>query len=106
MSDVMFLFKIQGEFILRDYTLLDVENGEVKKEEFDSNKGSFGNTPEAKEAPSVNDNLKGLSAAQNSDIYRIIRDHERGKLNIAIATARLAAYGIDSDTIENILKQD
>ena len=56
----------------------------------------------AKEA-SVNDYLKGLTAKDNMDMMRIVRDFNKGKLPEALARTRLAAYGIDADTINEIL---
>jgi hypothetical protein len=64
-------------------------------------------TPEAMEdvntTPTINDNLKGLSAQENADIYRIIRDFNKGKLPEAMALIRLGAYGIDAETAKEIL---
>jgi len=47
----------------------------------------------------VNDNLTGLSAAQNADIKRIVRDHNKGVsgMNDAIAIDRLMGYGMNED---------
>jgi len=53
--------------------------------------------------PQVNDALKGLSAKENMDMMRIVRDYSKGRLNEEIAKARLMAYGIDEDTITKIL---
>lgn len=106
MSDVMFLFKIQGEFILKEYSMIEGLVEEVKEEEFTNEGGVFGKETKTDEPISINENLRGLSAAQNSDIYRIIRDHTKGNLNTSVAEARLSAYGFDKETIENILKQD
>ena len=51
----------------------------------------------------TNDALRGLTAKENMDMMRIIRDHAKGKLAEPLARTRLAAYGIDSDTITEIL---
>jgi hypothetical protein len=50
-----------------------------------------------------NDALRGLTAKENMDMMRIIRDYAKGKLAEPLARTRLAAYGIDSDTITEIL---
>lgn len=50
-----------------------------------------------------NDSLRGLTAGENSDVYRIIRDHGKGKIPDAMALHRLAAYGIDSIKAKEIL---
>ena len=50
-----------------------------------------------------NEALRGLDAQSNADIYRLIRDHGKGKLNDVIATERLKAYGISDDTAKQIL---
>jgi len=52
-----------------------------------------------------NDALRGLTAKENMDMMRIIRDYAKGKLAEPLARTRLAAYGIDSDTINEILAQ-
>jgi hypothetical protein len=51
----------------------------------------------------TNDALRGLTAKENMDMMRIIRDYGKGKLAEPLARTRLAAYGIDSDTINEIL---
>lgn len=51
----------------------------------------------------VNDNLKGLSAKDNMDMMRIMRDYSKGRLAEPLARTRLAAYGIDEDTINQLL---
>lgn len=61
---------------------------------------------EKKEAVIINENLRGLTAKENSDIYRIVRDYNKGRLNLVIAKARLMAYGIDGDAAEEILKTE
>jgi hypothetical protein len=50
-----------------------------------------------------NDALRGLTAKENMDMMRIIRDYGKGKLAEPLARTRLAAYGIDSETINEIL---
>jgi hypothetical protein len=55
------------------------------------------------EQPQVNDNLKGLTAKENMDMMRIIREYGKGKLPETLARTRLAAYGIDAETINEIL---
>lgn len=51
----------------------------------------------------TNDNLKGLSAADNADMYRIVRDYTKGKINEHLAVTRLTAYGIDETQAKKIL---
>jgi hypothetical protein len=53
--------------------------------------------------PTINDNLKGLSAKDNMDMMRIMRDFSKGRLAEPLARTRLAAYGIDQDTINQLL---
>jgi hypothetical protein len=50
-----------------------------------------------------NEALRGLSAKENQDMMRIVRDYSKGRLNEEIAKARLMAYGIDEVTITKIL---
>jgi hypothetical protein len=51
----------------------------------------------------TNDSLKGLSAADNADMYRIVRDYTKGKINEHLAVTRLTAYGIDETQAKKIL---
>ena len=51
----------------------------------------------------VNNNLTGLSAADNADMYRIVRDFLKGRINEYLAITRLTAYGIDEDRAKKIL---
>ena len=51
----------------------------------------------------TNDNLTGLSAADNADMYRIVRDYSKGKINEHLAVTRLTAYGIDEIQAKKIL---
>lgn len=60
------------------------------------------NTTENLES-NVNDNLKGLSAKDNMDLMRIIRDFSKGRLAEALARTRLRAYGIDEQTINELM---
>jgi hypothetical protein len=50
-----------------------------------------------------NANLRGLTAKENMDMMRIIREYGKGKLPETLARTRLAAYGIDAETINEIL---
>jgi molybdopterin-guanine dinucleotide biosynthesis protein len=83
----------------------DKSPAQVNTNSLDVNKTTT--TPEAMEdvntTPPVNDNLKGLSAQENADIYRIIRDFNKGKLPEAMALIRLGAYGIDAESAKEIL---
>lgn len=53
----------------------------------------------------TNDALRGLTAKENMDMIRIVRDFGKGKLSEPLARTRLAAYGIDSETITNLLSE-
>jgi hypothetical protein len=65
--------------------------------------GGVAGTENFAEQPQVNDNLKGLTAKENMDMMRIIREYGKGKLPETLARTRLAAYGIDAETINEIL---
>lgn len=52
----------------------------------------------------VNDNLKGLSASENMDMIRIIRDYTKGKISEMLAVTRLGSYGLSEDEIKKILE--
>jgi hypothetical protein len=93
-NDLMDIFDIAGEFKLNNFQIID---GEITKDETSKEEMSTGGDI------FVNDNLKGLSAKENADIYRILRDFGRGKLNESIALARLMGYGFDRNTANNIL---
>lgn len=67
------------------------------------NGGAVAKTENFAEQPQVNDNLKGLTAKENMDMMRIIREYGKGKLPETLARTRLAAYGIDAETINEIL---
>jgi len=54
-------------------------------------------------ATQTNDSLTGLSAADNADMYRIVRDYTKGKINEHLAVTRLTAYGIDETQARKIL---
>jgi len=54
-------------------------------------------------ATQTNDSLTGLSAADNADMYRIVRDYTKGKINEHLAVTRLTAYGIDETQAKKIL---
>jgi capsid portal protein len=53
--------------------------------------------------PQVNEALKGLSAKENQDMMRIVREYSKGRLPEAMAKARLSAYGLSDDIINEIL---
>lgn len=57
------------------------------------------------QATEVNDNLKGLSASENRDMQRIIRDFQAGKngMNEHLAIARLTAYGLPINEAKKML---
>jgi hypothetical protein len=53
----------------------------------------------------VNDNLRGLSAAENADMLRIVRDYQKGRsgMSEAMAVHRIASYGISEDEARKYL---
>jgi hypothetical protein len=68
-----------------------------------------GDTTESLKQPQqetqMNDALKGLTAKDNMDIIRIVRDYNKGKLTETLARTRLMAYGFDTETITQILSE-
>jgi hypothetical protein len=50
-----------------------------------------------------NSALRGLSAKDNMDMMRIMRDFSKGRLAEPLARTRLAAYGVDEETINTLL---
>jgi hypothetical protein len=81
-----------------------VEGGDRTREERENPQPTV--QPTGEEAPleqELNSALRGLSAQDNMDIIRIVRDFNKGKLAAPLAKARLASYGFDQDTITEIL---
>lgn len=62
-------------------------------------------TQMSKVSSTPNDALKGLTAKDNMDIIRIVRDYNKGKLTETLARTRLMAYGFDTETITQILSE-
>jgi hypothetical protein len=61
---------------------------------------------EAKQTENLsNDSLRGLTAKENMDMMRIVRDFNKDRISEPLARTRLAAYGIDAQTINEILAQ-
>jgi hypothetical protein len=56
-----------------------------------------------KDVQTINESLKGLTAKENQDMMRIVRDFSKGRLNEILAIQRLGAYGIDEATAKQIL---
>lgn len=63
-------------------------------------------TPTA--APIVNESLTGLTAAQNADMLRVVRDFKKGRSGMTehMAIDRLKAYGITEETAKKYLGID
>lgn len=89
--------------------LTGVEGGDRTREEREAQvtnpTASPSASPTAEPEVVLNDALKGLTAKDNMDMMRIVRDFNKGKLPEALARTRLAAYGIDAETINEILAQ-
>ena len=97
-NDICRILNVNEEFIINKTDVITLV------EAIEENNGQqFDNDGVEIEATIVNDNLKGLSAKENSDMYRIVRDYNKGRLNKTIAIARLTSYGIDLPTAEKIL---
>lgn len=65
--------------------------------------GAESSTTEGMSAPVTNDALRGLTPQENADMYRVVRDFSKGKLNEHLALARIMAYGIDEEMAKKIL---
>lgn len=50
-----------------------------------------------------NSALRGLTAKENMDMVRIVREFNKGKLSEPLARIRLSAYGIENNIIDEIL---
>lgn len=55
---------------------------------------------------SGNDALRGLSAKENQDMMRIVRDFSKGRLAEPLARTRLLAYGIDEETVNQLINAE
>lgn len=95
MNDTLDIFDIKGYFKIKNFQIID---GKIVEDVISTEMSSTLNN-----GVSINENLKGLSAKENADIYRILRDFQKGRLNEAIAIARLCGYGFDRTTAKNIL---
>lgn len=95
MNDILDIFDIKGYFKIKNFQIID---GKIIEENIPTEMSSDNN-----DKITINENLKGLSAKENADIYRILRDYQKGRLNEAIALARLGGYGFDKITAKNIL---
>lgn len=83
--------------------LAPVAGGDVKKNPDGSIPTATPSIEDQALEQATNDALKGLDAKSNMDLMRIIRDHGKGKLNDALAIARLRAYGLTEDEAKDIL---
>jgi hypothetical protein len=100
MDNVLDIFNIKGEFKIKNFQIID---GQITETATTTEMSQTTSNTTNIEKVAVNENLKGLSAKENSDIYRILRDFQKGRLNESIALARLMGYGFDKITAKNIL---
>lgn len=96
-NELIFIYGISNTINIKNQQIIDGGDAVATKSEELSSEGQS--------APKtiVNDNLKGLSAAENMDMMRIIRDHSKGKINDALAITRLQGYGLTEEECKNIL---
>lgn len=99
MSDILSIFDINGEFVINNFQIINSAVADAESVKMEASK-------QAEPVAEVNDNLKGLSAKENMDMMRIIRDYNKGRLNEPIATARLMAYGLTKEMAAEILNND
>ena len=90
------MFEIPATITIKDFQIIgeEIVEQEVEKEQPKEN---------GIEEQELNSNLRGLSAQDNMDIIRIVRDFNKGKLAAPLAKARLTSYGFDQETINEIL---
>jgi capsid portal protein len=89
--------------ILENMTQNEIRNLASLKPIITKETNADGTQVEVKAENETNDALKGLSAQENMDMMRIIRDHGKGKLNDVLAIARLTSYGLSNDQAKEIL---
>ena len=89
------MFEIPATITIKDFQIIgeEIVEQEVEKEQ----------PKDEIVEQELNSNLRGLSAQDNMDIIRIVRDFNKGKLAAPLAKARLTSYGFDQETINEIL---
>jgi len=102
-NELVFIAGISNSLSLINQNLVDSSDGTTLSEVTMNKDGKVTNSTESKTEASVNDNLKGMTASENADMYRIIRDHSKGKINDVLALARLEGYGFDTTKAKEIL---
>jgi hypothetical protein len=104
-NDLISICGISNYVTINNFQIIENEisetqlNQQKEKNETDNSNASL----ETVEQSVVNDALKGLSAAENSDIYRIVRDFTKGKMPEFLAVTRLRAYGLTDVEARSIL---
>ncbi len=101
-NDLIDIAKIPNSVTINDYQIIEktiTGDATMSKETGAENTKTLNPKDEA----SVNDALKGLTAAENMDMMRIIRDHGKGKLPDALAITRLKSYGMTENEAKEIL---
>lgn len=101
LNDLLQIVNLKNTICINDFNLVELTETETATLNSDNV-----DEEEVIKLQESNDNLRGLSAQENMDIYRIIRDFKKGKLNRVLAKTRIMAYGIDNDTAEEILDSE
>ena len=94
-NSIFDLFEVNTKLSINDFQIIGEQ---IVEKEADAPKEAVSDSE-----VELNTNLRGLSAQENMDMIRVVRDFNKGKLSEAIAKARLASYGFDADTIKEIL---
>lgn len=103
-NDLIDIHRIANTIVINNFQIIEKAISEETK--LESNKGAESTKTNIlkKEEATVNDALKGLSASENMDLVRIIRDHSKGKINDALAITRLKGYGLTEKDAKAILE--
>jgi len=103
-NDLIDINRIPNTFIINDYQIIEKTITDTSKMQMSDDGAESTKVINPKDQASVNDALKGLTAAENQDMMRIIRDHSKGRLNDALAITRLKSYGLTEKEAKAILE--
>jgi len=109
-NDLLLAAGIENDFKINEYQIINqvVKNEEMSKASGETKSGTPYKVKETEqkedqEEVSSNDFLRGLNAKESQDMYRIIRDHSREKINDQLAILRLKSYGMTESQAREIL---
>lgn len=93
MNDLMGLSKLPFDFKVMYSEIIDGEIQEVEKTEVEN----------VELESDIFEGVRGLTAKENQDVLRVIRDFKKDRMPMELAKVRLRSYGIGEDAILKIL---